>query len=71
MPGKSVAAKGHIKPGMTIAVVNGIPAIVKALGLPDDVKTAPRTRADVVLLFVKEPRRAREADANRGAATCR
>lgn len=52
MAEKTVAEKARIKPGTTVAVVNGVPGIVESLGLPDDVAFVEPTAAQLVLLFV-------------------
>lgn len=49
---KTAAAKGGIKPGTTVAVLNAIPEIVAAVGLPSDVRFVEPSEAQVVLLFV-------------------
>jgi hypothetical protein len=49
---KSVAQKGHIKPGTTIAVLNGAPGVVDSLGLPEGVTFVDAGVAQLVLLFV-------------------
>lgn len=48
---KTAAAKGGIKPGTSVAVVNAIPEIVSAVGLPSDVRFVEAGEAQVVLLF--------------------
>ena len=52
MTEKTVAEKARIKPGTTIAVLNGAPGIVESLGLPDDVAFVGPTEAQLVFLFV-------------------
>ena len=52
MPDKSVAEKARIKPGTTVAVLNGVPGVVESLGLPDDVTFVDPTEAALVFLFV-------------------
>jgi hypothetical protein len=52
VPQKTVAQKGHIKPGATIAVVNRQPGVVESLGLHRGVEFVAPAKADVVLLFV-------------------
>jgi len=49
---KTVAEKARIKPGTTIAVLNGAPGIVESLGLPGDVAFVGLTEAQLVFLFV-------------------
>ncbi len=50
MSDKSVAEKARVKPGTRIAVLNAVPGIVEALGLPDPVFVdAPA--AELVFLF--------------------
>lgn len=53
MTGRTVADKARVKPGAAIAVVDGVPAIVDALGLPADVTFVPPARAQLVFLFVQ------------------
>jgi hypothetical protein len=50
---KSVAEKARVKPGATVAVLNSVPAVVKSLGLPKDVRFVDPKNAQLVLLFVK------------------
>ena len=52
MPEKSVAEKARVKPGTTIAVLNRVPGVVEALGLPEDVRFVGPTEAQLVFLFV-------------------
>lgn len=52
MSAKSPAAKGGIKPGTSVAILNGVPEIVAALGLPSDVRFVGPIDAQVVFLFV-------------------
>jgi len=52
MSEKSVAEKARIKPGTTIAVINDVPGVVSALGLPADATFVGPTEADLVFLFV-------------------
>lgn len=49
---KSVAQKARVKPGTTIAVLNGAPGIVESLGLPGDVTFVDPGDAQLVFLFV-------------------
>jgi hypothetical protein len=49
---KTVAQKGHVKPGTRIAVVNRAPGIVESLGLPA-VTFVRSGHADLVFLFVR------------------
>jgi hypothetical protein len=49
---KTVAEKGRIKPGTTIAVLNPVPGVVDSLGLPDGVAFVEPARAQLVFLFV-------------------
>lgn len=53
MKTKSVAEKGRVKPGTTIAVLNSVPAVVKSLGLPKDVRFVEPKNAQLVFLFAK------------------
>ena len=50
---KSVAAKARIKPGVTVAVLNPVPAVVESLGLPEDVTFVDPGEAQLVFLFVR------------------
>jgi hypothetical protein len=50
---KSVAEKARVKPGTTIAVLNSVPAVVKSLGLPKDVRFVDPKNAQLVFVFVK------------------
>jgi hypothetical protein len=50
---KSVAEKARVKPGASIAVLNPVPAVVKSLGLPKDVRFVDAKNAQLVFLFVK------------------
>lgn len=52
MAGKSVAEKGRIKPGTTIAVLGEAQGIVGTLGLPDDVRFVDAPDAHLLFLFV-------------------
>jgi hypothetical protein len=49
---KSVAQKAHIKPGTTIAVLNGVAGVVESLGLPSEVTFVEPGEAQLVFLFV-------------------
>lgn len=49
---KTIAQKGHIKPGSTVSIVNAVAEVVDILGLPEDTAFAAPEMADVVLLFV-------------------
>ena len=51
MTEKTVAEKARIKPGATIAVLNRVPGIVEALGLPADAEFVSPTDAQLVFLF--------------------
>lgn len=51
MNDKTPAEKGHIKPGSAIALVNEVPSVVDALGLPPDVTFVDIAEASLVLLF--------------------
>lgn len=53
MTGKSAAEKGRVKPDATIAVVNGVPGVVEAMGLPAGVRFVSAEEADLVFLFVR------------------
>jgi hypothetical protein len=52
VPGKTVAQKAHVKPGATIGIINGVSAVVKSLGLSDDVAFVRPAAAQLVFLFV-------------------
>lgn len=54
LPAKSVAEKGRVKPGTTIALLNSIPAVVDSLGLPTDVSFVEPEDAQLVFLFVRD-----------------
>ena len=41
-----------MKPGTTVAVLNSVPAVVEALGLPKDVTFVAPGKAQLVFLFV-------------------
>ena len=53
MPEKTVAQKGRIKPGSTIAVINPVPGVVESLGLPMGVAFGKPAEAELVFLFVR------------------
>ena len=53
MSDKTVAQKARVKPGTTIAVINRIPGIVEALGLPKGVAFVKPADAQLLLLFVR------------------
>ena len=50
---KTVAQKARVKPGTTIAVVNGVKGIVESLGLPDDVAFVQPPTAQLIFLFAR------------------
>jgi hypothetical protein len=52
MSDKTPAEKAHIKPGTTVAVLNRVPGIIEAVGLPEDVTFVAPTEAQLVFLFV-------------------
>ncbi|KAF0209515.1 MAG: hypothetical protein Q8S43_08870 [Actinomycetota bacterium] len=52
MSEKSVAEKARIKPETAIAIINGVPGVIEALGLPDDVTFVEPDAARLVFLFV-------------------
>jgi hypothetical protein len=52
MANKSVAQKARVKPGTTIAVLDGVPGVVESLGLPGDVTFVEAREAQLVFLFV-------------------
>jgi len=49
---KSVAQKAHVKPGVRIAVINGIKSVIDSLGLPVDASFVDPASAQLVFLFV-------------------
>lgn len=51
MTDKTVAQKAHVKPGVTIAVLNQVPGVVESLGLPEDARLLGPTEAQLVFLF--------------------
>lgn len=53
MADKTVAQKGRVKAGTTIAVINRVPSVVKRLGLPEGVTFVRPTKAELVFLFVR------------------
>lgn len=53
MSERTVAQKGHIKPGTSIAVLNAVPGVVEGLGLPADTRFVEPAEAGLVLLFVR------------------
>ena len=52
MAEKTVAQKARVKPGTTIAVLNGVAGVVESLGLPEDVTFVVPDDAQLVFLFV-------------------
>lgn len=52
MPNKSAAEKAHVKPGMTVGLVNPIDTVVDAVGLPEGVSFVEPTDADLTFVFV-------------------
>ncbi len=70
MTDKSVAQKSHVKPGVRIAVLNGIQAVIDSLGLPEDASFVDLPDAQLVFLFVnsKPELEARMPDAVRSLA---
>ncbi len=53
MSEKSVAQKAHVKPGTSISIINRVPGLVEALGLPSDVRFVRAQDAQLVFLFVR------------------
>jgi hypothetical protein len=53
MSDRTVAQKGHIKPGTSIAVLNAVPGVVESLGLPAGAGFVEPAEAGLVLLFVR------------------
>jgi hypothetical protein len=51
---KTVAQKGRIKAGSTIAIINRVPGIVETLGLPADVAFVKPADAQLVFLFARK-----------------
>lgn len=54
MPEKTVAEKTRIKRGVTVALIDEVPGIVAALGLPDDAQFVTPSEADLVFLFAPD-----------------
>ena len=52
MANKTVAHKARVKPGTTIAVINGVPGVVESLGLPEPIVFVKAAKAELVFLFV-------------------
>jgi hypothetical protein len=52
VPEKSVAEKARVKPGTSIAVIDGEPGVVDSLGLPERVRFVEPSEAQLVFLFV-------------------
>ena len=50
---KTVAQKARVKPGTTVAVLDGVRSIVESLGLPEGVVFVDPAEADLVFLFVR------------------
>ncbi len=53
MADRTVAEKAHIKPGTAIAILNEIPGVIEALGLPADTTFVDPAAAQLVFLFVR------------------
>lgn len=53
MTDKTVAQKAHIKPGLTLGIVNRVAGVVESLGLPADTVFVTPAKANVVLLFAR------------------
>lgn len=53
MTEKTAAEKARVKPGAKVAVLNSVPDVVEALGLPGDVSFVDPSDADLLFLFVK------------------
>lgn len=51
MTDKTAAEKARIKPGTAIAVLNRVPGVIEALGLPEGVRFVEPGEADLVFLF--------------------
>jgi hypothetical protein len=54
MSERSPAEKARIRPGTSIAVINGVPAVVESLGLPEDIQFVDVGEAELVLLFTRD-----------------
>ena len=52
MTEKTVAEKARVRPGTTVAVLNGAAGVVDSLGLPEPVTFVGPTEAQLVFLFV-------------------
>ena len=50
---KTVAQKGHIKPGSKIALLNRVSGVVESLGLPKGVAFVKPASAQLLFLFVR------------------
>jgi hypothetical protein len=53
MTDKTVAQKAHVKPGTTIALINGVAGVVESLGLPKGVSFVNPGEAQLVFLFAQ------------------
>ena len=71
MSDKSVAQKARVKPGTRIAVLNGVSGVVESLGLPEDITFVDPGDAQLVFLFVRYARRARNLDCRRPSPSSR
>lgn len=54
MTEKSVAQKGHVKPGTRIGLIGELPGVVDSLGLPPGVEFVAPNEAQLVFLFVRD-----------------
>lgn len=54
MAEKTVASKGHVKPGTTIGVIGAVPGVVESLGLPEGVSFVDPADAQLVFLFARD-----------------
>ena len=54
MSDRSPAEKAHVKPGATVAVLNPVPGVVEAVGLPDGVTFVDPAEAQLVFLIVRD-----------------
>lgn len=52
MSERTVAEKARVKPGTAVGVVNRVPGVVEALGLPHDTAFVDPAEAQLVFLFV-------------------
>jgi hypothetical protein len=53
VPEKTVAQKARVKPGTTVALINRVPGLVEALGLPRETAFVKPAQAQLVFLFAR------------------